>query len=193
MIHFHMQRFKFSDFMVIELCFFKKKKKKKKKKKMENMDKMWKALFEIIHMFYIIDQQIFVYWLFFTHSLPWYHYKWNQLQIKSENEQNPYIWFSMGIDHSNPYIHSTTVLCDYGCMPSPLCFDVSLFLSIDISTSTAKKYIDLVHKFQGLCFPQLGTPGKWTLVSKPVCLLGTMGNAQALELLETTNIFAMIL
>ena len=22
------------------------------------------------------------------------------------------MWFSMGIDHSNPYIHSTTVLCD---------------------------------------------------------------------------------
>ena len=33
--------------------------------------------------------------------------------IESENEQNPYIWFSMGIDHSNPYIHSTTVLCDF--------------------------------------------------------------------------------
>ena len=41
MIQFHMQRFKFSDFMVIELRFFKKKKKKKKKKKMkENMAKM---------------------------------------------------------------------------------------------------------------------------------------------------------
>ena len=33
-------------------------------------------------------------------------------QIESENEQNPYIWFSVEIDHSNPYIHSTTVLCD---------------------------------------------------------------------------------
>ena len=31
MIHFHMQRFNFIDFMVIELRFFKKKKKKKKK------------------------------------------------------------------------------------------------------------------------------------------------------------------
>ena len=40
-----MQRFKFSDSMVIELRFFKKKKKKKKKKKMENMDKMWKSFF----------------------------------------------------------------------------------------------------------------------------------------------------
>ena len=46
MIHFHMQRFNFIDFMVIELRFFKNnnnnnnKKKKKKKKKMENMAKM---------------------------------------------------------------------------------------------------------------------------------------------------------
>ena len=73
MIHFHVQRFKFIDFMVIELRWFKKKKKKKKKKKMkENMDKMGKALFEILHMSYIIDQPIFVYWLFFTHSSPWY-------------------------------------------------------------------------------------------------------------------------
>ena len=36
----------------------------------------------------------------------------NQPQIESENEEYPYIWFSMGIDHSNPYIHSTTILCD---------------------------------------------------------------------------------
>ena len=35
-----MQRFKFIDFIVIELRFFKKKKKKKKMKK--NMDKLWK-------------------------------------------------------------------------------------------------------------------------------------------------------
>ena len=48
MIHFHMQRFKFIDFMVIELRFFKKKKKKKKKKKMkENMAKYFNDL-EII-------------------------------------------------------------------------------------------------------------------------------------------------
>ena len=59
MIHFHMQRFRFIDFMVIELCFFKEKKKKKLK---ENMDKMWKALFDIIRMSYITDQPIFVYW-----------------------------------------------------------------------------------------------------------------------------------
>ena len=41
MIHFHMQRFNFIDFMVIELRFFKKKKKKKNNnKKMKNMAKM---------------------------------------------------------------------------------------------------------------------------------------------------------
>ena len=32
--------------------------------------------------------------------------------ISLKVKQNPYIWFSIGIDHSNPYIHSTTVLCD---------------------------------------------------------------------------------
>ena len=68
---------------------------------------MWKALFEILRLFYISDQPIFVYWLFFTHSSLWHH----QLQIESENEQIPSIWFSMGIDHSNPFIHSTTLLC----------------------------------------------------------------------------------
>ena len=68
MISFHIQRFKFIDFMVIEVRFFKKKKNKKKMKK--NMDKMWKALFEILHLSYITDQPIFVSWLFFTHSSP---------------------------------------------------------------------------------------------------------------------------
>ena len=44
MIQFHMQRFKFIDFMVIELSFFKKKKKKKKKKMKENMAKKFNDL-----------------------------------------------------------------------------------------------------------------------------------------------------
>ena len=66
MIHFHMHRFKFIDFMVIELRFFKKKKKKMK----ENMAKMWKALFGILCMSYIINQPVFVCRLFFTHSSP---------------------------------------------------------------------------------------------------------------------------
>ena len=62
MIHFHMQRFKFIDFMVIELRFFKKKKKKKKKKKnkMKNMDKMQRSNFQILCTYYITTQQIFV-------------------------------------------------------------------------------------------------------------------------------------
>ena len=35
------------------------------------------------------------------------------IQLKVKKEQNPYLWFSMRQDHSNPYIHSTTVLCDF--------------------------------------------------------------------------------
>ena len=96
-MHFHMQRFKF---IVIELHFFKKKMK-------ENTAKMWKPHFEILHMSYITVQLFFVYnWIFFTHS---------QLQIESENKQYSYIWFTMGIDQSNPYIHSTIVLCGIIC------------------------------------------------------------------------------
>ena len=68
MIYFHMQRFKFIDFMVIEVRFFKEK--KKKKKKMKNMDKMWKSFFQILCVSHIILLLIFVYWLFFTRSLP---------------------------------------------------------------------------------------------------------------------------
>ena len=73
MIHFYMQRFNFIDFMVIELCFSKKKKKKKKKKnkkKMKNMGKNVKSTFCDIRISYITDQTILVSWLFFTHSSP---------------------------------------------------------------------------------------------------------------------------
>ena len=75
MIHFHMQRFKFIDFMVIELRFFKnnnnkKKKKKKNNKKMKNMGKNVKCTFVILRISYITDQPIFVSWLFFTYSSP---------------------------------------------------------------------------------------------------------------------------
>ena len=66
MIYFHMQRFKFIDFMVIEVRFFK----EKKKKKMKNMDKMWKSFFQILCVSYITDQPFFVSWLFFTYSSP---------------------------------------------------------------------------------------------------------------------------
>ena len=61
-----MQRFNFIDFMVIELRFFKKK--KKKKKMMKNMGKNVKSTFVILRISNITDQQIFVSWLFFTHS-----------------------------------------------------------------------------------------------------------------------------
>ena len=59
MIYFNMQRFKFIDFMVIELRFF-------KKKKMMNTDKMGES--DIMHVLHH-KQQNFVCWLFFTHSL----------------------------------------------------------------------------------------------------------------------------
>ena len=54
-----MQRFKFSDFMVIEVRFF--------KKKMENMAKIWKD-FEILYMSYITDQPILC-TTYFSHIL----------------------------------------------------------------------------------------------------------------------------
>ena len=69
MIHFHMQRFNFIDFMVIELRFFKNNN-NKKKKKMKNMGKNVKSTFCDIRISYIRDQPIFVSWLFFTHSSP---------------------------------------------------------------------------------------------------------------------------
>ena len=62
MIYFHMQRFKFIDFMVIEVRFFKKKKIKK------NMDKMWKSLSPILCISHITLLPIFVYCCF-SHAL----------------------------------------------------------------------------------------------------------------------------
>ena len=63
MIHFHMQRLKFIDFMVIELRF----------KKKNKVDKMQRSNFQILCTYYITTQQIFVYRLSFTNSSPWYH------------------------------------------------------------------------------------------------------------------------
>ena len=44
-----------------------------------------------------------------------------------------YIWFSVGINHSNPYIyiytHSTTVLCDMCCIKSRIEFQVEHVMS----------------------------------------------------------------
>ena len=70
MIYFHMQRFNFIDFMVIELRFFKKNNNNNNNKKMENMAKILKVLFKLLHTSYIITQPILVYWLFLTHSSP---------------------------------------------------------------------------------------------------------------------------
>ena len=61
-VFFHMQRFKFIDFMVIEVRFF------KKNKMMKNMDKMWKSFFHILCDITLLP--IFIYQLFFTGSLP---------------------------------------------------------------------------------------------------------------------------
>ena len=108
MIHFHMQRFKFIDFMVIELRWFKKK--KKKNKKMENMDEMWKSLFQILCTSYITTQP-FLLVIFHT------FFPMISLKVKSTSNwkwkwtKSLYSVFN-GVDHSNPYIHSTTVLCD---------------------------------------------------------------------------------
>ena len=74
------------------------------------MVKMWKALFEILRMSYITFCILVVFHTFFTLiSL--------KVKLKVKMNNNSYIWFSMGIDHSNPYIHSTTVLCDLVTVP----------------------------------------------------------------------------
>ena len=56
MIYFHMQRLKFTDFMVIELRFL------KKKKEMENMTKIKKALFLLLctsYIFILISSKVY--------------------------------------------------------------------------------------------------------------------------------------
>ena len=105
-----MQRFKFIDFMVIEVRFFKKKKKMNKKM----VDKMWKSLFQILCISHITLLPIFVYWLFFKHSL----LSIIKSEINLKLKVNILIY---GIDHTNPYVHSTTVMCDiYVLVITPL-------------------------------------------------------------------------
>ena len=79
LIHFNIERFKVIDFMVIESCFFKK---RKKKKIMKNMDKIWKALFEILRMSYVTGQPIFIYFFHIKSEIIF------KLKVK--------MWFSMG-------------------------------------------------------------------------------------------------
>ena len=91
-IHFHMERFNFVGFMVIALCFFKN---KNKKKKMKNRIRRWRTWQKCGKHFWdiscITNQPIFVYWL--------------TLKVKSKVKMNN-ILILMGIDHSNPYMHS---------------------------------------------------------------------------------------
>ena len=56
MIHLNMQRFKFIDFIVIEVRFFKRREDEKHGKNVEST---------FLSMSYITDQPIFIYWLFF--------------------------------------------------------------------------------------------------------------------------------
>ena len=94
MIYFHMQRF-----MVIEVRFF--------KKKMKNMDKMWKS-----DVYFTSHYYQFLYTGCFSHVLYPDIIK-SEINLKLKVKMNNIlIYGSMGIDHSNPYIHSTTVLCD---------------------------------------------------------------------------------
>ena len=116
MIHFHMQRFNFSDFMVIELRWFKKK--KKKKKKMLKTWTKWGILFFWYYPHLTSQHNKFCILVIFNTFFTLISLKLKSTSNWNENVQNPYIWFSMGIHHSNPYIHSTTVLCDSRlCIP----------------------------------------------------------------------------
>ena len=74
--------------MVIEVHFFKKK--KKEKKKIETWTKSENHFFQILFTLYITTQQI-LYTGYFIKS---------EINFKLKVKMN-YIWFSMGIDHSN--------------------------------------------------------------------------------------------
>ena len=80
-----MQRFKFIDFMVVELHFF--------KKKMKNMAKNVKALFKLVHTSYITTQIIFGLLVIF-HTF--YTLIKSEINLKLKVKMK-YIWFSMGI------------------------------------------------------------------------------------------------
>ena len=69
MIHFHMQRFKFIDFMVVELRFYKK---KKKKKKIKMMMKTWTKCRNHFFRYYVYitsQHNKFLYTGYFSHIL----------------------------------------------------------------------------------------------------------------------------
>ena len=47
-------------------------------------------------------------------------------------------WFSMGIDHSNPYIHSTTLLCDMHTLKGAFVRDI---IFNDTITADSSEYV----------------------------------------------------
>ena len=70
----------------------------------EEDGEIWKALFEILATHVLHNR--FLYTDYFSQIL-------HLDIIKSEiNLKLRRIWFSMGVDYNNPYIHSTSVLCD---------------------------------------------------------------------------------
>ena len=92
-IHFYMQRFNFIDFMVIELRFFKEEEEEEEEEeKKETWTKCGNNFSDIMYILHHNTTNFCILVIFNRY----------QLQMESENEQNPYIWFSMGMDHSNP-------------------------------------------------------------------------------------------
>ena len=103
-----MQNFKFGGVTILSVQLFNKIKRKKKKKKTKNMKKTCFAVFHRcygeIHLFWVIESFLYVLYINVTRN-------GNNLKLKVKSEFS----LSMGlmlIKHSNPYIHSTTILCD---------------------------------------------------------------------------------
>ena len=132
MIYFHIHRLKFIDFMVIELHWFKKKKKMKNMAKINEESTFWDIM-HVLHNWSTNFCILVIFHTFFTLIL---------LKVKSTSNwkwkwKKSYIWFSMGIDHSNPYIHSTTILCD----ANRLCMHIeTLTLSADLNLEVVKYF-----------------------------------------------------
>ena len=66
---------------------------------------IWKSLFETLRIYPTTQINQFLYTSCFSCAL--------YPDIIKSKINYAYTWFSMGIDHSSPYIHSTTVLCDF--------------------------------------------------------------------------------
>ena len=96
MIYFHMQRFKFIDFMVIELHLFKKK-----------MAKMWKT--DFMHVLHNRSTNFCILVIFFTLKVIKLKVKINKILMQSRTTvlcdmQGPnHIWHSDGYDKLSPF------------------------------------------------------------------------------------------